>query len=381
MTKKVFVSGCYDMLHSGHVEFFQQAAAYGDLYVALGSDKTVFALKGRVPYNDENERLFMVRAIGCVKNAFVSSGSGHLDFVAELKAIKPDLFVVNEDGNTPAKQKLCAELGVEYVVLRRQPREGLQARSTTSLRQQDRMPYRIDIAGGWLDQPFVSKLHPGAVITVSLEPTVEFNERSGMATSTRRKAVALWGNQLPVGDPHKIAKLLFCYDNPPGTTEFSGAQDTIGLVFPGLARSHYSGEYWPHRIDTLNDAHALAFVERMLHLIPLGPRESGYSVLSNTNITAAGAKALADATDACWNAILAQDARAFGQAFRQSFEAQIAMFPNMVNPSIFELIEQFKDIALGWKISGAGGGGYLILASEQPIVNALRVTVRRLDDE
>ena len=64
------------------------------------------------------------------------------------------------------------------------------------------MPYRIDLAGGWLDQPFVSKHCPGAVITVSIEPTLEFNERSGMASSTRRQAVDLWGNRLPV-DPYE----------------------------------------------------------------------------------------------------------------------------------------------------------------------------------
>lgn len=379
MAKKVFVSGCYDMLHSGHVEFFQKAAAYGELYVALGSDKTVFALKGRVPQNDENERLFMVKSVSCVKDAFVSRGSGHLDFAEELAVMKPDIFVVNEDGNTPSKQKLCADLGIHYVVLHREPHTGLTARSTTALRTLDRMPYRIDIAGGWLDQPFVSKLYPGAVITVSLEPTVEFNERSGMASSTRRKAVELWGSQLPVGDPHKIAKILFCCDNPPGTTEFSGAQDTIGLVFPGLAISYYNGEYWPKCINSVLDEATLDFVERMFHLIPLGPRESGYSVLSNTNITVDGAKALAEATDRCWDAILAHDAHAFGRAVRDSFEAQIAMFPNMVNPSIFELIEQYREIALGWKISGAGGGGYLILVSEKPIANALRVVVRRPD--
>ena len=43
MSKKVFVSGCYDMLHSGHIAFFRSAATYGDLVVALGSDKTLYA--------------------------------------------------------------------------------------------------------------------------------------------------------------------------------------------------------------------------------------------------------------------------------------------------------------------------------------------------
>ena len=33
--KKVFVSGCYDLLHSGHVEFFRQASQFGELYVGV----------------------------------------------------------------------------------------------------------------------------------------------------------------------------------------------------------------------------------------------------------------------------------------------------------------------------------------------------------
>ncbi len=88
MSPKVFVSGCYDLLHSGHIEFFQEAADYGDLYVALGSDKTVFDLKGRVPINNEQERLFMIQAVSCVKKAFISRGSGLLDFECELREIR-----------------------------------------------------------------------------------------------------------------------------------------------------------------------------------------------------------------------------------------------------------------------------------------------------
>ncbi len=40
MAKKVLVSGFFDLLHSGHIAFFREAANYGDVYVALGSDKT-----------------------------------------------------------------------------------------------------------------------------------------------------------------------------------------------------------------------------------------------------------------------------------------------------------------------------------------------------
>ena len=199
MPKKVFVSGCYDLLHSGHVEFFQEAAKFGDLYVALGSDKTVYDLKGRVPVNNEAERLFMVKSVACVKDAFISQGSGMLDFLEEMKQIKPDYFIVNEDGNLLEKKKLCDELGIEYKILRREPHAGLAPRSTTSLRAINTIPFRIDVAGGWLDQPFVSKYYPGPVITISLEPTVDYNDRSGMASSTRRSAIDLWGPRLPAG--------------------------------------------------------------------------------------------------------------------------------------------------------------------------------------
>ncbi len=375
--RKAFVSGCFDLLHSGHVEFFQRAAEYGDLYVALGSDRTVFDLKGRPTINNEEERRFMVQAVSCVHKAFVSRGSGMLDFAEELREIRPDCFIVNEDGNTPDKRKLCEALGIEYVVLRRTPHRGLAPRSTTALRGVQRMPYRIDLAGGWLDQPFVSKHYPGSVITLSLEPTIEFNERSGMATSTRRVAVELWGTQLPVDHLERTAKILFCCDNPPGTQYISGAQDAIGIVYPGLAKSHYVGEYWPDRIEHVRDEPTLRFVEGLLYLFPLGPRHDGYDVLSDTHIDRDGARALSDAAEQSWAAILAHDARAFGAGMRASFQAQIAMFPHMMTETIAELIEQHRHHALGWKIAGAGGGGYLVLVADQPIEDAIQCVVRR----
>ena len=215
------------------------------------------------------------------------------------------------------------------------------------------------------------------MITVSILPTLEFNERSGMATSTRRVAQKLWRNKLPVDSYQTLAWMLFCCDNPPGTKTVSGSQDAIGLVFPGLARAHYEGEYWPTSIEHHLDGKALDFVEQALYLRPLGPRISTYDVLANTRIDREGARALAAATQQCWEAILAQDLAAFGAAVRASFEAQIAMFPNMVNEAILDLIQQYADVACGWKLSGAGGGGYLVLVSDRPIEHAVRIVVRR----
>ena len=380
MTKKVFVSGSFDMLHSGHIAFFKEASSFGDLYVALGSDKTVYELKGRLPINSQEERQFMVNSVEYVKDSFISQGSGMLDFLEEFKQLQPDIMVVNTDGNTPEKQQLCSEQGVEYIILQREPYADLPARTTTALRAIHQIPFRIDIAGGWLDQPYVSKHYPGSVITISLEPTIQFNERSGMATSTRRAAIDLWGPRLPPGAPEKIAKILFCYDNPPGTEEISGSQDSIGIVFPGLTKAYYDGSYWPEKFERILDETTIRFVESSFYLVPLGPRHADFDVLADTRIDRSKAKALADATDACWQAIQNHDVHAFGASFRASFEAQIAMFPNMMNDMVTELITKYQDVALGWKLSGAGGGGYLILVCDKPIKDAQRVEAHRESD-
>ena len=240
--KKVFVSGCYDMLHSGHVAFFEEAARYGDLYVGIGSDKTIFELKARKTINTDAERLYMVKALRVVKDAWINSGSGLLDFEKELRELKPDIFFVNTDGNTPLKAQLCKELGIEYIVSKRIPHGTLPVRSTTMLRKECRIPYRIDLAGGWLDQPYVSKYYPGPVLTICIEPDYEFNDRSGMSTSSRKKAIELWQTDIPEGDKEKLAKTLFCYENPPGTPYVSGSQDALGIVMPGLNKYEYNNE-------------------------------------------------------------------------------------------------------------------------------------------
>lgn len=379
MRKKVFVSGCFDLLHSGHIAFFEEAAKYGDLYVALGSDRTIYELKGQLPIINQDERLYMVQSITHVKEAFISSGSGMLDFRKEFIDLQPDYFIVNNDGNSPDKAELCKEFNTDYIVLCREPHGNFSPRSTTVLRSLDLMPYRIDLAGGWLDQPYVSKHYPGPVITLSIEPTMNFNDRSGMASSTRRSAIELWGNRLPSGPPEKLAKILFCYDNPPGTEEISGSQDSIGIVFPGLANAYYDGRYWPRKIEQIVDESCLQFIERSLYLVTLGPRANGYSVLEKTQINSVGAKALANATINCWQSIKEQDIAKFGSAMRASFEAQIRMFPQMMNESIGELLEAHKSTALGWKLSGAGGGGYLILVSDSPIKDSIQIVARRVN--
>ncbi|MBK7213086.1 MAG: adenylyltransferase/cytidyltransferase family protein [Bacteroidales bacterium] len=375
--KKVFVTGCFDMLHSGHIAFLLEAATYGDLYVSIGSDANVEHLKGRFPVNSQEERKYMLDALSSVKECRINSGWGIIDFEKELRDIMPDFFVVNEDGHTPAKQALCKDMGIEYKVLKRIPHGDLPVRSTTALRTECTIPFRIDLAGGWLDQPFVSKYHPGPVLTVSIEPSIQFNERSGMASSTRRKAIELWRSEIPHADAEQLAKMLFSYENPPGTKEVAGSQDSLGIVLPGLNKLEYNGNYWPEKIQSVYDEGILTWIEKSLYLVTLGPRISSYSVLSNTKITAEGAAALSQAAQDCWSAILKKDIRAFGESFRKSFEAQVNMFPNMVDEDIMNTLKAYQDKAWGWKLSGAGGGGYLILVSHEPIEGAMQIRIRR----
>lgn len=364
MKKKVFVSGCYDMLHSGHVAFFKEASRYGDLYVGIGSDKTIEELKHRKTVYSEKERLYMVKAIRYVTDAFINTGSGMLDFVETMDAVHPDVFVVNSDGGSTEKRRMCAERGIEYVELNRVPDAGLEARSTTSLRSEvkSHLPYRIDIAGTWIDQPYVSQHGAGWAITVSIEPTHEFMERGGMSTSTRNAAKRIWPYELPDYNEEMLARLLFCFENDPENKgHVSGAQDAIGICMSGLTRHHYDGRYWPDRIESCHDEETLAWLERHIVLVPMFPRRPGCSVVEGKDITPDKVRALTDAADRCWDAIMRRDLGDFAEAFRDSFNAQTAMFPAMMQPGVAECIDAIRDKALAWKMLGAGGGGHLAL--------------------
>ncbi|MBR6048364.1 MAG: adenylyltransferase/cytidyltransferase family protein, partial [Bacteroidaceae bacterium] len=387
MAKKVFVSGCYDLLHSGHVEFFRQAAEYGDLYVGIGSDKTIEGYKHHKTIYSEQERLFMVKSIRYVKDAFINAGSGVMDFLPTLDIVKPDILVVNEDGGNDEKRRVCEERGIQYVVLQRVPQEGLTARSSTDLKKtESRIPTRLDLAGTWIDQPYVSQYAPGWAITISLEPTFEVRERCGLSTSTRNMIKKIWPYQLPNMDPEILAKLVFCFENDPERSDgiISGAQDSIGICIPGLCRHYYNNRFWPEKIETCQDEAVLSWLESHLVMIPMEPRRPGCSVVEGKDITEPKVKALAKAADDCWNAIMAKDLKAFAAAYQASFEAQVAMFPGMVHPSLKFKVDSLKSVqevqssrvqeyidkwskvpgVLAYKMPGAGGGGYLACVVE-----------------
>jgi cytidyltransferase-like protein len=133
--KKVLVTGCYDWFHSGHVRFFEEVSQLGDVYVVVGSDANVRLLKGEGhPLFSQEERRYLVGAVRHVTQSLVSTGTGWMDAAPEIEKLKPDMYVVNEDGDKPEKRVFCRERGLEYIVLKRLPKDGLVKRSSTNLR-------------------------------------------------------------------------------------------------------------------------------------------------------------------------------------------------------------------------------------------------------
>lgn len=374
--KKVLVSGCYDLLHGGHVAFFKTAATYGKLYVAIGRDDNLKLLKGKKPFFSQEERLFIVRSLKFVEDAFISSGMGMLDFEPEMKKIKPDIFIVNQDGHSADKQKLCKEMGVEYLVLERIPEAGLPVRSSSQSKKDLRFPYRLCLAGGWVDQPWISKIHQGSVVVAQIWPTMDFNDRSGLATSSRNVALKIWGDRYPDGDPVQNARILFGAENPPGTKYVSGSQDHIGLLLPGISRLDYDGDFWPGRIETASDKESCDWLSNVLNLIPLEPRPEGYDPLKEMHLEKALIKELGESGQLCWDSIIKKDIKGLGKALTNTLVSWKKILPLTVPDWLMKEMETKYLNAFPGAIPSGAGGGYVIVVSEKEVKGAIKIKIR-----
>ena len=374
--KKIFVSGCYDLIHGGHVAFFKTASAYGDVYVSIGRDENLLLLKGKKPVFSEEERLYIVKSIRYVHEAFLASGMGMLDFEPDLIRIKPDIFVVNSDGSTHDKEVLCKKLGIEYLVLDRIPEPGLTARSSSGTKRDLKFPFRLCLAGGWMDQPWVSKMHPGSVVVAQIWPTMNFNDRSGLATSSRKIGIQLWGDKYPEGDFRENAKLLFGAENPPGKMYVSGSQDQIGLLYPGINQLCYNGGYWPERIESTTKKDICDWLSDVLHLVPLEPRPDGYDPLKVMHLEKHLIRELGEAGDLCWESIIKKDLKGLGKALTNTLISWKKILPLTVPDWVMHEMETKYFPNYPGAITSGSGGGYVIVVSDKEVAGAIKIKVR-----
>jgi hypothetical protein len=250
-------------------------------------------------------------------------------------------------------------------------------------------PYRIALAGGWIDQPFVSKFNPkppGSMVVIGVEPTFPWMDRCGIASSTRRIALERWGC-LPKADPEKLVEELYVAENR-GKADPSGSQDMIGLIYPGICRLDYDikvkGGFFPCHIETCNDPKIARWIEKVIHVLPVAPRPDGYTPLGVKNLTAGFVQRLSQSGKDCYDAILACDVKALGESMNECMTCWETLMPNIVrHPAIktdlLGIMRHYQSKYPGAMYSGCGGG-YLFVASEKSVPGAFTIQVRIVEN-
>ncbi|MGA2222400.1 MAG: hypothetical protein ABSH21_11635 [Verrucomicrobiia bacterium] len=248
------------------------------------------------------------------------------------------------------------------------------------------IPYRIALAGGWIDQPFCSKLNPsppGSMVVIGVEPTFPWLERAGIATGTRKVAMRFWNGRLPNGDPAKLVNQLYAEENK-GKPDPSGSQDMIGLIYPGMNRLDYDYAYkggiFPKHIESNNDPKVARWVEKVIHVIAITPRPDGYSPLGVKNLSPEWVERLGQTGKDCYDAIVKRDVAALGASMNECMLCWETMLPHVVrHPTIktdlVALLRYYQTNYPGAMYSGCGGG-YLYVASEEPVPGAFHFQVR-----
>lgn len=248
------------------------------------------------------------------------------------------------------------------------------------------IPYRMAFAGGWIDQPFLSRLNPeapGSMVVVGLEPVCWYMERSGMATGTRKVAMQLWDGQLPDREPAQLVRELYAEENR-GKPEPSGSQDMIGLIYPGVSRLDFDFDHergiFPVHIESNNDPLIARWLEQVVHIVPIAPRPSGYNPLGIKNLDPDWICRLGQSGQACYAAILARDAMALGASMNDCMACWEALLPHTVqHPTItidlLGLLHYYQERSAGAMYSGCGGG-YIYVVSNQPIPGSFRPRIR-----
>jgi hypothetical protein len=249
-----------------------------------------------------------------------------------------------------------------------------------------RIPNRLQLAGGWIDQPFVSRHNPkppGSMVVVQIEPNFRPMDRSGIASGTRAVALKLWKGKLPNRPPADLVRELYAAENK-GKSHPSGSQDMIGLVYPSVNRLDYDyqfqGGVFPSHIESLNDERTARWLEKVLHLLPVEPRPVGYNPLGEKNLDPRWVAQLGQSGLNCFDAIRRRDVNALGASFNLTMKCWAALLPRVVRHPLIKvdlmaLLQAYQRSYPGAMYSGCGGG-YLMVASKEKIPGALQVTVR-----
>lgn len=249
-----------------------------------------------------------------------------------------------------------------------------------------RIPHRLALAGGWIDQPFVSKLNPeppGSMVVVSLEPNIWLMDRCGMASGTRKVALQIWGRELPNRPPADLVRELYRAENQ-DRADPSGSQDMIGLIYPGVSRLDYDasveGGYFPAHIESSCDPAVAQWLEDVLQVIPINQRPDGYSPLGVKNLDPEWVRRLGRSGKDCYDAIVSRDLAGLAGSMNECMACWATLLPNVVaHPAIRidlkAILGYYQQRYPGAMYSGCGGG-YLFVASGEPVPGAFRVKVR-----
>jgi hypothetical protein len=255
----------------------------------------------------------------------------------------------------------------------------------------DTIPYRMAFAGGWIDQPFVSKLNPrppGSMVVVGLVPGIEWMNRAGMASGTRDVALEVWGETLPDREPGDLVRELYAAENE-GRDEPSGSQDMIGLIYPGVSRLDYDYEFeggvFPRHIESNNDPDVARWLENVVHVLPVAARPDGYNPLGVKNLDGEWIARLGETGKDCFEAIVNMDVGALGASFDACMRCWETLLPHTVrHPAVTEdlcgILARYQAEYDGAMYSGCGGG-YLYVVSENGVPDAFEVTVRVAGDK
>jgi hypothetical protein len=248
------------------------------------------------------------------------------------------------------------------------------------------IPNRLQLAGGWIDQPFVSCHNPkppGSMVVVQIEPDFRPMDRSGIASGTRAIAAKLWKNKIPNRPHADLVRELYAAENN-GKAEPSGSQDMIGLIYPGINRLDYDvtvqGGLFPAHIESLNKRAEACWLQKVLHILPVEPRPLGYNPLGQQNLTPHWVKKLGLSGRDCFNAIEHMDLEALGESLNLTMKCWGVLLPQtvrhpLITVNLEKLLKAYQQRYPGAMYSGCGGG-YLIVVSKDPVPGAFKIKVR-----